>query len=213
MSTNAPAGPSQGNAPKPRSPVERLVVWGGIGVLVALVAVEFTARASYTSAVSEVLQKVKEADESDKPLKRADVKQLVGGKDPVSTEDVSGMNLHNAPKKVEKYTWWSLNPNANRVLLVYYGHGDDPDVLSAATQEEQSADEKYKAKVGDAAQSPEGQSMDEAAAAGEGPMPGAVAPPGAGAKPDEPKTEEEPKKDEEPKADEDAKPKAEEKAE
>jgi hypothetical protein len=189
-----------------------MVVWGGIGILLVLVLVELTARASYTSAVNSVMEKVKEADESDKPLKQADVKLLVGGKEPVSTEDVSAKNLHNAPKKVEKYSWWSLNPNANRVLLVYYGHGDDPDVLSAGTAEEETAEAKYKAKVGDASESTEGQSMEDAAAAEQGPPPGVVAPAGAEAKPEEPKTEE-PKKDEAPKTDEDAKPKAEEKAE
>lgn len=213
MSTNAPASSSQGNASTPRSPVERVIVWGGIGLLLAAVLVEFTARTRYTSAVDGVMQRVKEADEADKPLKKADINQLVGGREPVSSEDVSGKNLHNAPKKVEKYTWWSLNPNANRVLLVYYGHGDDPDVLSAATKEEETAEEKFKAPVATGAGSDAGgQPTESAAGEAAGGTP-ETRPATEETKSEEPKKEEETKKEGEPKSEGDAKPKADEKTE
>lgn len=133
MSVNTPATPSA--PPKPRSTVERTLVWGGILILLALVGIEYTSRNAQSIAVDSLMTKLKEFEGKGMDLKTSDVKAAVGNKLP-RVEDVSGKLLSNGGKRVEIYQWFSINPLKKREMYVYYGVGDDPDVLSVSTEEE-----------------------------------------------------------------------------
>ncbi len=77
---NSPAKRPEGS-PKPRNPVERLIVWGLILGLVALVGWEATKRFGYTNTLNRI-QAAMEAEEGGgdwKPVTLEDVDQLVSG--------------------------------------------------------------------------------------------------------------------------------------
>lgn len=128
---------------KPRSPVERGIVWGGIVVLLALVAAEYTAREAHSKAVNGLLAKLKAVDESEEAanstafealgVKAADVKAAVGNKLPV-VEDVKDRHLANGGKRVEIYRWFTVNLLKPREMYVYYGAGEDADVVTVSIE-------------------------------------------------------------------------------
>ncbi|MEX0728305.1 MAG: hypothetical protein WEB58_21115 [Planctomycetaceae bacterium] len=137
MSANPEASPSsaQPKSGKPRNPIERVVVWGGILILLVLVGIEYTARSAHTGAYDSLIEKLRTNEQAGNDVKTADVKAAVGGKAP-RVEDVSGKRLLNGAKRMEVYSWFSLNPLTNREMYVYYGIGEDPDVVSISTEEE-----------------------------------------------------------------------------
>ncbi|HTI51108.1 MAG TPA: hypothetical protein VL475_09155 [Planctomycetaceae bacterium] len=144
MSTgNQPAPPSVAPA-KTRSPIERAIVWGGILVLLVLVGIEFNWKRAHESALETLLAKVKAADDSDQPLKAADVKAFVGGKTP-RVEQVADKRLASNARRVEIYTWPTLNFLGERALYVYYGigEGDDAEVLSVTTGPDEETADKF----------------------------------------------------------------------
>ena len=130
-------------AAKPRSPVERIIVWGVIGVLLVLVAVEFTFRSSHLGAYEACQKKIKATEEGDNSFKHKDVVAILGSKTPTKVEELQGKNIANGAKRVEIYTWPTLNPTSPRELYVYYGHGDDPDVIGVGIVSELTVDEAF----------------------------------------------------------------------
>lgn len=136
MSTphETPADPAM-LAEKPRNPIERLLVWGGILVLLALVGIEYSARRTHSTAVDGLIAKLKKNEQAGSDVTTADVRAAVGGKSP-RVEDVSANGLRNGARRVEIYSWFSLNPMSQRKMYVYYGIGEPPAVVSVSTTEE-----------------------------------------------------------------------------
>lgn len=130
-------------AAKPRSPVERIIVWGVIGILLVLVGFEFTQRSSHLGAYEKCQEKIKATEIGDNTFKRKDVMAIIGSKTPAKVEELQGKNISNGAKSVEIFTWPTLNPMAKRELFVYYGHGDDPDVIGVGTESELTVEEKF----------------------------------------------------------------------
>lgn len=142
MSASKPASPTT-TPKKPRSPVERAIVWGGILLLLVLCAVEYTSKQAHSNAVESLLKRIKDAEESGADVKSSDVKIAVGNKVP-RVEDVAGQFLANGGKRLEIYSWFSVSPLKKREMYVYYGAGDDPDVLSVSTEvDNDDGSEKY----------------------------------------------------------------------
>jgi hypothetical protein len=104
-------------------------------ILLALVAVEYTSRNAQTTAAESLVAKLKETEGTDKDIKSTDVKVAVGYKVP-RVEDVTDKRLANGAKRLEIYEWFSVNPLKKRAMYVYYGVGEDPDVVSVSTVEE-----------------------------------------------------------------------------
>jgi hypothetical protein len=120
---------------KSRNPIERLLVWGGILILSVLVGIEYSSSRAQTAAVGALTAKMRTNEQAGTDLKLADVKAAVGGKTP-RVENVSEKQLRNGAKRLEVYRWFSINPLKPREMYVYYGLGEDPDVLSVSTDEE-----------------------------------------------------------------------------
>jgi hypothetical protein len=134
MSTGQSSAPSPA---KPRSPIERAIVWGGILVLVVLVAIEFNWKRSHETALSSLLEKIKQDEMANTSLKAADVKAIVGERVP-RVENLSGRRLVSNAARVEIYSWPTLNMLRKRELYVYYGigEGDDADVIGVTDAED-----------------------------------------------------------------------------
>ena len=137
QSTNAPAA-------KTRNPVERIIVWGLIGVLLVAVAIEFQSRTSHKNVLTTLLSKVKAVDEdSTKPeVTEAVVREAVGNKKPIRAEAVTGGQF--APfgaKHLEVYSWFTLNPTRKREIWVFYGgKGRDSTELATVVEVRTSED-------------------------------------------------------------------------
>jgi hypothetical protein len=137
MSANQDTSPTSTPRPaaKPRNPVERLVVWGGILILLLLVGIEFASSRSQAAAVAKLTAKMRASETGDADVKAADVKAAVNGKTP-RVLDVSDKNLRSGSKRAEVYDWFTLSPLKRREMYVYYGIGEDPDVLSVTMEED-----------------------------------------------------------------------------
>lgn len=139
MSTETPVSPPA--APrKPRSTFERAIVWGGILILLAIVGFEYTAKNAHLETMSRLQDQIHAIESTPPDLKAADfkashVREMVDGKIP-RVENVASRLLVNGGKQVEIYRWFSINPLRPREIFVYYGHGNDPDVLCITSEEE-----------------------------------------------------------------------------
>jgi hypothetical protein len=141
--SNSPSA-SKPATTKPRSPVERIVVWGLIALLLVVVGLEASAKFSYQKAIDALEAKIEDSVGGNKTaLKEADVKAVLGSRQPASTEDLTGKNIANAARRVDIYKWFTVNPYKPRALFVYYGPGKDPDLIAARIERELSIDEKY----------------------------------------------------------------------
>lgn len=115
-STNAPAA-------KARSPVERVIVWGLIGVLAVAAGFEFLSKRGHASALQKLQDKIDAVDKDAKhpEVTENDVKEAVGGRQPSSSKDYPpGERAANGAKRVEVYSWFTLNPSSKREMWVYY---------------------------------------------------------------------------------------------
>lgn len=137
MSANQEKSPASAPRPaaKPRNPIERLVVWGGILILLVLVGIEYASSRSQAAAVAKLTAKMRASETGDADVKAADVKAAVNGKTP-RVLDVSDKNLKSGSKRAEVYDWFTLSPLKRREMYVYYGVGEDPDVLSVTMEED-----------------------------------------------------------------------------
>ena len=116
--------PTNAPATKGRNPVERLIVWGLIGVLVVAVAIEFQSRRSHGNAISTLAEMVEAIDKDPKKpeVTEDDVKKVVGDKKPSRTEEFAiGKIPANGARRLEIYSWFTLNPGSKREMWVYYG--------------------------------------------------------------------------------------------
>src|SRR5579872_4283099 len=146
MSESSPQPNIKG--PKPRHPLERALVWGGILVLLALVIVEYVSRRSYAQVFDALTKKVEDVDkaEGNVAIYGADVQAAVGDKKPARVEDLVASNkmLASGAVRLEVYSWFTLNPFHSRDIFVYYGitHPDNangPEVLAVQNTEEEAS--------------------------------------------------------------------------
>jgi hypothetical protein len=133
---------SSGAAPKAgRNPIERLLVWGIIGLLLLVVANEAWSRHAYNHAQEILSKKMAMVDENvdAQPVTEADIKEAVWGKKPTSTEDLSGKMVSNGASRCEEYSWFTIHPTKKFVLYVYYAGAKDgkPAEVLAVTSEKE----------------------------------------------------------------------------
>lgn len=123
MSASTPVPETAKPAVKPRNPVERLLVRGFIGVMLALVAVETWSWWNHKQAGTALLQKTKAVDEAanTSPVTEADVQKIVGGKKPSRSENVRGKANANGASRLDVYSWFTISPVNKREIYVYYG--------------------------------------------------------------------------------------------
>jgi hypothetical protein len=135
--TTNPAPAPVAIAKKPRNPVERAIVWGGIVVLLSLVGTELIGYWAQRTALATITKKLQAGDDVGAALKAADVKAIVG-RNPVHVENVTEKNLSINAKRMEIYHWFTLSPIQKRELYVYYGMGDenDAEVINVTTGED-----------------------------------------------------------------------------
>ena len=127
---------------KTRSPVERLLVWGLIGALLVAAAIEFQSRKSHQQALATLQDGLDLVDKnpSQPEVTEADVKAAVGGKKPLKTEDLTGeKTAANGAKRLEVYSWFTLNPTSKREIWVWYAaKGKNPGELATVIEVQSS---------------------------------------------------------------------------
>jgi hypothetical protein len=124
MSESHPPQPTNSPPAKTRNPVERVLVWGFIGVLLVLAAIEFQSRSSHQKVLTALQDKIAEVDKnpSQPEVTEIDVKNALGNRKPDRTEEFGGAKLApNGAQRLEVYTWFTLNPTSKRELWVWYG--------------------------------------------------------------------------------------------
>lgn len=128
--------PEPAVAPKRRSPIERILVWGLIAGLLFVVALEGRSWWGFMSAYRPIVSQLHERDAVGGSLKEADVQKVVGGMVP-AREPIYGI-LRRADRE-DTYVWPGLIKD--RTMYVYYGVGKDPDVLFVTTAKEPPPEE------------------------------------------------------------------------
>jgi hypothetical protein len=122
MSENQPAQPSK--SPPARNPVEKVIVYGLILVLLALVGVEAYGKFSQQSAYNSISTELKKADDDAKGAEVTEefVKKVVGNRSPVQTKNYAASNTGTfaESKELEVYSWFTLNPYQKREIWVHY---------------------------------------------------------------------------------------------
>ena len=110
---------------KPRNPVERVIVWGGIAVMLGVVAYESVHKYAYDSTVSRMRKMV--SDDTEKYMKLSEVRALIAG---LPTE-VKSPHERKAYNKLD-FKWPSMFKDY-RVQLIVEREGDDPLVAGFST--------------------------------------------------------------------------------
>jgi hypothetical protein len=118
---------------KPRSQLKTSIASGGILVLLAMTVVEYSSQQAHSNAVESLSSQFQRAAETHTVVRAADVKAAVGRKTP-AVQDVTELDLPDGSKRLEVYRWFSILPAQKRELFVYFGAGDDADVLSLSTE-------------------------------------------------------------------------------
>lgn len=125
-------------AQKKRNPLERILVWGGIFVLVAIVLIEYRAKQNYDASVT-ALQEVADGSR-DVPIDEARQKMVGFSQQQGPQPDSRGLNAYH-------YQWFSLLKgdtyqltlveDEDHTLKTFDGpaFAEDPDVLAAKIEE------------------------------------------------------------------------------
>lgn len=112
---------------KPRSPVERALVWGGIAILLVMLAIQANACLRFSQTKNPLLAAVKESDDTDKVVTEEMVKAMIQGKPAHETGAPEG-NLDVSAKRMDTYTWKGIF--FSYAIKVYYGVGEPAEVVS-----------------------------------------------------------------------------------
>ena len=128
MSDHSPISASQTPTPpdkKPRSPVERVIVWGGIAILLGVLAFEARQKYSYDPTVSQLRKLLSE--DTEKYMKLSEIRPLIIG-------SPSEEKLPHARKAYHRINlkWPSLFKDY-RVELIVESEGNDPLVAGFST--------------------------------------------------------------------------------
>ena len=110
---------------KPRSPVERVIVWGGIAIMLGILAFEARQKYSYDPTVSQLRKLL--SDETETYLKLSEVRPLIAGSPSESRTPYERKAYHKIDLK-----WPSLFKDY-RVQLIVESEGDDPLVAGFST--------------------------------------------------------------------------------
>lgn len=115
-----------GESGKKRSPVERAIVWGVIGVLVVVVAIEGRARMAYSSTLSSLGALVKQAEQNDEYVTLSQARAAYSGS-PTEESQPAGRFEQSIILK-----WFSLLKTYQIEIQVEPGE-DDPAFLGFTT--------------------------------------------------------------------------------
>jgi len=115
--TPAPAA-ATATAKPPRSPVERAIVWGVIGVGILVIAVEAQAHLSHSAALSKLQEQISANSEKDAGVTKKDVDKVVGGKIP-EQQKLGALDTSMSADHVDIYSYPGLL--RQRKIYVYYG--------------------------------------------------------------------------------------------
>src|SRR5262245_1643908 len=110
MSTTSSSPSSAPAAKKPRSTAERMIVWGVIVALLALVGIEYTSKAGFDQVRADLEEKMQAVDKDPSgktTVTDKDVQAILGGKAPVDKQDLKEKRIANTARKVEVYKWFS----------------------------------------------------------------------------------------------------------
>ncbi len=134
--TTAPAKPA-------RSPVERAIVWGVIGVGLIVILVEGTAHFAHGAAVTKLQAQVQANSEKDMGVTKKDIVKVVGNKIP-EQQKLDPFATSFGAAHVEIYNYAGLLKQ--RKLFVYYGiagrnKDQEPEVLEVRTDPAETAAE------------------------------------------------------------------------
>src|SRR5579872_1792600 len=131
---------------KKRHPLEFVLVWGLIAVLVGLAGIEFRSYYGHRRAIDELGKKLADVEEpsGQTHVYRADVESVVPGMKPARIEKF-GLDTRlvaSGATRLEVYSWFTINPLNPREMFVYYGiddpdSKDGPEVLSVRTDEDE----------------------------------------------------------------------------
>ena len=105
-------------AKPPRSPVERAIVWGVIGVGLLVIAVEANAHLAHAAALGKLRAKLDETVNVDTGVTKKHVDEIVGNKIP-ETQKLNFLDTAMAASRVDIYTYPALL--RSRKLYIYYG--------------------------------------------------------------------------------------------
>lgn len=121
---------------KPRSAVERVVVWGLITVLAVITGIEYWSRSAFTSDYNAIVSAIEKSDESNAAVTEADVKQLLTRF--ISHDSEANLAPNDlAANRVDTYTYPGFL-KGSPVLYVYYGvpqEGETTEVIKATTEQ------------------------------------------------------------------------------
>jgi hypothetical protein len=126
--TPAPAKPA-------RSPVERAIVWGVIGLGVLVIAVEANAHLSHGAALAKLQAQLDENMNKESGMRKSHVDQIVGSKIP-DVQKLNFLDTSMAASRVDIYTYPALL--RSRKLYIYYGidgkkPGQEAEVMEVLT--------------------------------------------------------------------------------
>lgn len=111
---------------KKRSPVERVVVWGIIGILVVVVAIEARARFAYSSTLNAVTALIKKSEESNEYATLNEAREVFAGSPSESPQPPGRF------EQIIQLTWFSLLKTYQLDLEVEPNE-DNPAILGVAT--------------------------------------------------------------------------------
>lgn len=122
-----------GTAKKKRSPVERVLVWGGILALLVVLLIEFRAQQGYTQSLNAVTSAFGERTED---LTLPDVEQLMQFAPAKSGPEAGEL------RDIYTYSWFSIFRTGQFQLIIETTQNEDPPiVLSYSTANPESPDE------------------------------------------------------------------------
>jgi hypothetical protein len=137
--TPQPAKP----AAKPRNPVERVIVWGFIAVMLVVVAVEGNSWWQHKQALADLIAKTSAVDKAPdaQAITEADIKAYFQGKQPSHSSPPEAGNNFTGASRIDVYSWFTISPVNKREIYVYYGRAtkDDkggPEVLAIQVKDE-----------------------------------------------------------------------------
>ena len=132
--------------PKPaRSPVEKAIVWGVIGIGVLVIAVEANAHMSHTAALAKLQAQLDETVNKSEGMRKSHVDQIVGSKIP-ETQKLTFLQTSMAASRVDIYSYPALL--RSRKLYIYYGidgkhPGQEAEVMEVLTSEAPTAEQVH----------------------------------------------------------------------
>lgn len=137
MSASSPETPRRDSSADPerrsrRHPVERLIVWGGIGVLLAVLLVEARAVRGYTTSLAAVQEAMQDNEKAELTMPQARALMALSPKETITREK---------HRTVHEFAWLSLFKSGQYVLTIDASLEEPPSVLTFRTPAPPESDE------------------------------------------------------------------------